>query len=132
MGAEKRGMSPGISPTVTHNSIIVDRSTAGMVAVASILELCPMADDRISAWHNSIDGYLVFILENKSGRIGSITAMDLQHLFSDILPVLFADYLMPPANAAFDIFVDEADAKRIHDRVDQLLIAAALEAGTHH
>jgi hypothetical protein len=122
-------MSPGISPTVTHNSIIADRSRAGMVAIASILEICPMADERISAWHNSVDGYFVFILENKSGRVGSITASDLDHLFTEILPELFADHLMPPSNAVFDIFVDEADAKKIQNRVDQLLIAAALEAG---
>lgn len=102
-----------------------------MLAVASILEICPMADERISAWHDSVDGFFLFILENKSGRIGSITATDLVHLSSQILPALFAGHLMPPANAAFDIFVDAADAQAIHDCVDQLCIAAALNAGSH-
>ena len=102
-----------------------------MVAVASILEICPMADEPISSWHNSLDGYFVFVVENRRGRIGSITATDLEHLFYEILPELFADHLMPPAHAAFDIFVEGPDAMKIHDRIDQLLIAAALQTSTY-
>lgn len=125
-------MSTGISPGTTHNSIIADRSKSGMIAVASILEICPRADEWIGAWHNSVDGYFLFVLENESGRIGSATATDLEHLFSKILPELIADRLMPPASVAFDLFVEELDKKKIHNRIDQLLIAAAFDAGNKH
>jgi hypothetical protein len=119
---------PGISATVTHNLIIADRSEAGMFAVATILDLCQAADDRISAWHNSTDRFFLFIIEQKGGRIGSLTARDLEHLLTGILPELYMDLLKPPANVAFDIFVEEPDIGTIDDRIAQLLITVALEA----
>lgn len=120
---------PGMSATATHNLIIADRSDDGMHAVATILEICPSVDSRISAWHNSIDRFFLFILEQKSGRIGSATAKDLEHLLVGVLPELYSDLLKPPANVAFDIFVEEPDLGAIDDRIAQLLITAALEAG---
>jgi hypothetical protein len=119
----------GMSATVTHIMIIVDRSEAGTSAVAAILEICPEADDRISAWHNSTDRFFLFILDRKDGRIGSLTVRDLECLLADILPELYADILKPPANVALDIFVDEPDGDAIDDRIAQLLITIALEAG---
>ena len=48
---------------------------------------------------------------------------------ADILPELYADILKPPANVALDIFVEEPDGDAIDDRIAQLLITIALEAG---
>jgi hypothetical protein len=120
---------PGMSATATHNLIIADRSDDGMHAVATILEICPTVDGSIGAWHNSLDRFFLFILEQKSGRIGSVTAKDLEHLLVGVLPELYSDLLKPPANVAFDIFVEEPDLGAIDDRIAQLLITAALEAG---
>jgi hypothetical protein len=123
---------PGMSATATHNLIIADRSDDGMHAVATILEICPTVDGSIGAWHNSLDRFFLFILEQKSGRIGSVTAKDLEHLLVGVLPELYSDLLKPPANVAFDIFVEEPDVGAIDDRIAQLLITAALEAGLPH
>lgn len=120
---------PGMSATVTHNMIIADRSEAGMLAVATILEICPEADGRISAWHNSTDRFFLFILDQKGCRIGSLTASDLEQLLAGVLPDLYLDLLKPPANVAFDIFVEEPDDGAIEDRIAQLLISVALETG---
>jgi hypothetical protein len=119
----------GMSATATHNLIIADRSDDGMYALTTILEICPSVDGHISAWHNSNDRFFLFILEQKSGRIGSGAAKDLKHLLERVLPELYSDLLKPPANVAFDIFVEEQDVDAIDDRIAQLLITAALEAG---
>lgn len=123
-----------MSATVTHNLIIADRSESGIIAVASILEVCPLADEHISAWHNSTDSFFIFIAEHESGRIGSISAKNLDHLLDRILPELFAEHPMPHANSEFDIFVDDVVAGRIHDGVARLQISTALDAGrqTHN
>lgn len=120
---------PGMSETVTHNMIIADRSEAGMFAVATILDICPEANDDISAWHVSIDRFFLFVVEQKGCRIGSLTARDLEQLLTETLPELYLTVLKPPANVAFDIFVEEPDDGAIEDRIAQLLISVALEAG---
>lgn len=125
-------MNAGIHLPVTHNLIVVDRSESGMVAIASILEICPLADDRISAWHNSTDSFFVFIAEHANGLIGSVTAISLEHLLHGVLPELFAEHLTPPANPEFDIFVDEVVARTIHDRIARLQISVALDEGNRH
>jgi hypothetical protein len=120
---------PGMSATVTHNMIIADRSEAGMYAVATILDICPEASDRISAWHGSIDRFFLFLVEQRGCRIGSLTARDLEQLLAEVIPELYLDLLKPPANVAFDIFVEEPDDGAIEDRIAQLLISFALETG---
>jgi hypothetical protein len=100
-----------------------------MVAIASILEICPLADERISAWHNSTDHFFVFIAEHNSGLIGSVTAVSLEHLLHGVLPELFAQHLKPPANPEFDIFVDDFVAPTIHNLIVRLQIATAFDEG---
>lgn len=99
------------------------------MAVASILEICPQADEGISAWHNSADDFFVFIAEHAPGLIGSVTAISLEHLLHGVLPELFAEHLKPPANPEFDIFVDDLVVRTIHDQIVRLQISAALEEG---
>lgn len=100
-----------------------------MVAVASILEVCPLAAEQISAWQNSTDRFFMFIAEHDSGRIGAISAVNLDHLLGTILPELFAERLVPHTNSEFDIFVDDLITATIHDWIVRRQIAAALEAG---
>jgi hypothetical protein len=120
---------PGISPTVTHNMIIADRSEAGMFAVATILDICPEADGRISAWHNSTDRFFLFLVEQKTCRIGSLTVRDLAQLLAEALPDLYQNHFKLPANVAFNVFVEGPDDGAIEDRIAQLLIGVALDAG---
>lgn len=120
---------PGMSAAVTHNMIVADRSEAGMFAVATILDICPAANDCISAWHSSTDRFFLFLVEQKSCRIGSLTARDLEQLLAEALPEIYLDLLKPPANVAFNLFVEEPDDGAIEDRIAQLLIGVALEAG---
>jgi hypothetical protein len=122
-------MPAGLADTTTHNLIIADRSEAGMFAVATILDVCSAVDDRIGAWRNSADQFILFILDRKSDSIGSVTATDLEHLLAEVLPELYSYRLKPPANVALDILVEEPDVDTIDDRIAQLLIAVALEAG---
>ena len=100
-----------------------------MYAVATILDICPEASDRISAWHGSIDRFFLFLVEQRGCRIGSLTARDLEQLLAEVIPELYLDLLKPPANVAFDIFVEEPDDGAIEDRIAQLLISFALETG---
>jgi hypothetical protein len=100
-----------------------------MVAVASILEICPLAVEQIGTWQNSTDRFFIFIAEHDSGRIGTISAVNLDHLLGTILPELFAERLMPHTNSEFDIFVDEPITGTIHDWIVRRQISAALEAG---
>jgi hypothetical protein len=125
-------MDAGLSSTITHNAIIADRSEAGMLAIACILDVCPIADERITAWRQSTDGFFVFICENDGNRMASVTAIGLEHLLHGVLPELFAKLLNPPANPEFDIFVDDVMIRIIHDRIARLRISAALEEGNRH
>lgn len=128
-GLAKMKLPPGMSATVTHNLIIADRSEGGMFAVATILDICPAAEGHISVWHGSTDRFFLFILEQKGAHIEALTARDLEHLSAQVLPELYADLLKPPANVSFEIFVEEPDDGVIEDRIAQLLIMVALEAG---
>ena len=123
---------PGTSERVTHNLIIADRSEAGMFAIATMLDLCPEADGCINVWRSSTDRFILFVLDYNESRAGSITATDLEHLLVRVLPELYFNPFKPPANVAFDIFVDEVDAASIDDRIAQLQISIALEAGLSH
>ena len=122
-------MPPGISVTATHNLIIADRSEDGVFAVATILDVCPAANACVSAWHNSTDRFILFILERKDDRIESVTARDLDHLLEEVLPELYLDLQRPLTKVAFNILVDSSDVGPIDDRIAQLLITSALEAG---
>jgi hypothetical protein len=120
---------PAISGTATHHLIIADRSEIGVFAVDTISDLCPELDGRISAWRNSTDRFFLFIIEQKGDLMGTLTASDLDHLLTGVLPELYLNLLKPSANVAFDIFVEEPDVGTIDDRIAQLLITIALEAG---
>jgi hypothetical protein len=119
-----------MSKKVTHRLTICDRAAAGMAAVNRILEIAPVADGRIAPWRASADRFFVFVFEDESGRIGSVSAQHLDILLSKI-EELFDTYLLPPANLAFDIYVAAPDNKAIHDHAAKLLLAtvAALTAG---
>ena len=120
---------PGMTGTTTHNLIIADRSEAGMFAVATILDVCSAEDERIGAWRDSTDRFILFLLDRRSDSIGLIAARDLEHLLTEVLPELYSDRLKQPVNVALDILVEEPDVGTIDDRIAQLLIAVALEAG---
>lgn len=120
-------MPPGISATATHNLIIADRSEDGIFAVATILDVCPTSNACIGAWHKSTDRFILFILEPKDDRIGSVTARGLEHLLEEVLPELYLDLRRPIAKVAFNILVDASHVGLIEDRIAQLLITAALE-----
>src|SRR5688572_19861605 len=113
---------PGMSKTVTHRLTICDRSEAGMAAVNRILEIAPVADERIPPWRASTDRFFVFVFEEESGRIGSVAAKDLDDLLSKI-EELFDTHLLPPTNPAFDIYVAPPDNKTIYDYTAKLLLA---------
>lgn len=115
--------------TTTHNMITADRTQSGMIAVASILEICPVADGHISSLQGSNDAFFIFIAEHASNRIGALTAVSLVHLLNGVLPKMLEKLLKPAANSEFDIFVDELIARNIHDRIAQLQIGVAREQG---
>src|SRR5215813_160569 len=120
-------VSVGPPSTTTHNLIVADRSEAGMFAVATISDVCSVVDDRIVAWRDSTDRFILFILDRKSNSIGSVAARDLEHLLTNVLPGLYSYRLKPPASVALDILVEETDVDTIDDRIVQLLITVALE-----
>jgi hypothetical protein len=108
----------------THTLLIMDRSAKGLEAADELLENCPQADERLSSWRASGDGFFVFILEQESGRIGSMSAEDLDQLLSDTLPNLFETVLMPPANPGFGVAADETICWAIYQTVEQLRATA--------
>lgn len=122
-------MPPRMSAPATHNLVIADRSEDGIFAVATVLDVCPAANASIGAWHKSTDRFILFILERKDDRIGSVTAGGLEHLLEEVLPELYLDLRKPLAKVAFNILVDASDLGPIEDRIAQLLITDALEAG---
>lgn len=122
-------MNAETSLTVTHNIIITDRSRSGTIAIAQILEICPSAKGQVNAWRNSSNLYFLFIAEHGSGHVGSVTARDVDHLLSGVLPELLSTNLTPAAHAEFDVFCKEPDSEAIYDGINQLMIATALEAG---
>src|SRR5262245_33590773 len=119
----------GLADTITHNLIVADRSEAGMFAVATILDVCSSADHRIVAWRNSADRFILLIFDRKSDSVASAAARDLEHLLAEVLPELYSHGLKPPANVALNILVEQPDVNTIDDRIAQLLIATALDAG---
>ena len=93
------------------------------------MDVCSAEDARIGAWRNSTDRFILFLLDRRSDSIGLIAARDLEHLLTEVLPELYSDRLKQPVNVALDILVEESDVGTIDDRIAQLLIAVALEAG---
>jgi hypothetical protein len=109
----------------THNLIIIDRSAKGLEAADELLENCPQVNERLAKWRASGEGFFVFILEQESGRIGSMTARDFNQLLSDTLPKLFETILMPPAVPGFGVAADETICWAIYQTVEQLRATAA-------
>jgi hypothetical protein len=93
-----------------------------MAALSRILEIAPVADERIAPWRASADRFFVFIFEDESGRIGSVSAQHLDILLTKI-EELFDKHLLPPANPAFDIYVAAPENKTIHDHIAKGLLA---------
>jgi hypothetical protein len=111
--------------TDTHNLIIMDRSAKGLEAAKELLENCPQLNEQLSKWRVSCDGFFVFILEQQSGRVGTMTARDLDQLLTDTLPKLFETILMPPAVPGFGVAADETVCWAIYQTVEQLRATAA-------
>jgi hypothetical protein len=57
-----------------------------------------------------------------------MTARDIHHLLNDILPTLFQDQLMPPAQPGFGVAATEAG--RIWTEIERLK-SAGLASSTH-
>jgi hypothetical protein len=121
-------MPPMMAATATHNLIVADRSDDGIFAAATILDVCPAASACIRAWHTSTDRFILFILERKDDRIGSVTARGLEHLLDEVLPETYLDLRKLLAKVAFNLLVDASDVGSIEDRIARLLITDALEA----
>lgn len=121
---------PGMSKTVAHRLVIADRSAAGLAKVDEILEIAPFAGERIVPWRNSSDRFIFFVMEEKNGRFGALSAKDLDDLLSKIVE-LFDTHLLPPANPTFDIVVTAPDNKTIYDHAAKWMLATVvtLEAG---
>jgi hypothetical protein len=123
----------GMSKKVTHRLSIADRSEAGMKQAANILEMflgIKELEDRTAIWRASTDQFFIFVVAANSGSIGAVRAKDLQHLLRTI-EELFDTHLLPPANPAFDIFVEAPDGKTVHEHIKRRLLAtvALLERG---
>jgi hypothetical protein len=58
---------PGMAKKVTQRLTICDRSAAGMAALSRILEIAPVADERIAPWRASADRFFVFVFEDEDG-----------------------------------------------------------------
>ena len=109
----------------THTLLIMDRSAKGLAAANELLGNCPQANERLFSWRASGDGFFVFFLDQDSGRIGSMTARDLDQLLSDTLPKLFETILMPPAVPGFGVAADETICWAIYQTVEELRATTA-------
>ena len=109
----------------THNLIIIDISAKGLEVADELLENCPQVDDRLSKWRASGDAFFIFILEQQNGRVGTMTARDLDQLLSDTLLKLFETILMPPAVPEFGVAADQTICWAIYQTVEQLRATAA-------
>ena len=106
--------------TATHVVIIVDRSAKGLRAADDLLNECPQVNERMAAWRSSDDALFLFIMEQSSGRIGSMTARDLDDMLQGVLPRLFDTALAPPATPSVAIVADGPALQRINGRVEYL------------
>jgi hypothetical protein len=85
----------------------------------------------LTKWRKSNDAFFVFFLEQwEGGRAGLMTAGDIDHLLSDILPTLFQDHLMPPAKPGFGVAAK--DAGRIWTEIERLKAAASASSEQRH
>jgi hypothetical protein len=104
----------------THVGILMDRSARGLAAAADLLEECPKVRERMEKWRSSNAAYFVFITEQESRRIGSVTAEDTNALLFNVLPDLFESVLTPLASPIFAVAVGDAEFQTINQRVEQL------------
>jgi hypothetical protein len=75
--------------------------------------------------------FFVFFLEQwEGGRAGSMTAKDIDHLLSDVLPTLFQQHLMPPSKPAFGVAAN--DTHRIWTEIERLTAAASAPSEQRH
>jgi hypothetical protein len=111
--------------TDTHTLLIMDRSAKGLEAADELLENCPQVNERLSKWRTTTDAFFVFILEQDSGRVGTMTARDLDQLLSDTLPKLFETILMAPAVPGCGVAADDAICWAIYQTVEELRATTA-------
>jgi len=107
-------------PGATHEVMIMDRSEQGLLAADDLLAVCPQVNARMGAWRASGEAFFLFIMEQESGRIGSVTAQDLDGLLSKTLPELFEFALMPPVVPNFVVAAREPARQRINQQIEQL------------
>ena len=119
-------------PGATHEVMIVDRSEQGLLAADDLLAVCPQVNARMGAWRASGEAFFLFIMEQESGRIGSVAAQDLEGLLSKILPELFEFALMPPAMPNFVVAASEPARQRIDQQIEHLAATASSAAGRPH
>lgn len=62
--------------TAAHVVIIAHRSPKAQRAADDLLKECPQVEERIAAWRASDGAFFLFIMEQGSGRIGSVVAGD--------------------------------------------------------
>lgn len=113
----------------THAVLIMDQSSAGLKYANELAKNWAPVEERLTTWRKSNDAFFVFFLEHwEGGRAGSMTARDIHHLLNDILPTLFQDQLMPPAQPGFGVAANEAG--RIWTEIERLK-SAGLASSTH-
>lgn len=105
----------------THVVIIVDRSAKGLQAADDLLKECPQVEERMAAWRASDDAFFLFIMEQSSGRIGSVRARDIDNMLQGVLPRLFDTALAPPAAPSIAIVADGPAFQRINGRIEHLV-----------
>ena len=119
------------SKSETHSVLIMDQSPAGQRYANQLAAGWAPIEDRLSRWRASNDAFFVFFLEQcEGGRAASMTAKDINHLLSDVLPTLFQDHLMPPANPGFGVAAKEAG--RIWTEVERLKAVASASSAQRH
>ena len=117
-------IAPPDNDNDTHVVLIMDRSPAGLKYANELAAGWSPAEERLSPWRASNDWFFVFFLEQwEGGRAGSMVAKDINHLLSDILPMLFQEHLMPPAKPGFGVAA--TDAGRIWAEIERLKSAAS-------
>ena len=115
----------------THAVLIMDQSSAGLKFANELAAGWAPIEDRLSRWRASNDAFFVFFMEQcEGGRAASMTAKDIDDLLSDVLPTLFQDHLMPPANPGFGVAAKEAG--RIWTEVERLKAVASASSAQRH
>ena len=109
----------------------MDQSPAGQKFANELAAGWAPVEERLSRWRASNDTFFVFFLEHReNGRAGSMRARDIDNLLSDILPTLFQNHFMPPANPGFGVAAKEAG--RIWAEIERLKAAASASSEQRH